>query len=72
MANISANLNQLTFYIDYENEWMVMRCTSGECLDGSSSKESYSMGLSNDDGIAPVIEEVLQAFNDLRREVLTN
>jgi len=71
VANVSANLNQLTFYIDYENEWIVMRCTTGECMEGSISKDSYSMGLSNDSGIAPVIEEVLQAFNNLRREVLT-
>ena len=72
VANVSANLNQLTFYIDYENEWMVMRCTSDDCMEGSISKDSYSMGLSNDSGIAPIIEEVLQAFNDLRREILTN
>jgi len=71
VANVSANLNQLTFYIDYENEWIVMRCTTGECMEGSISKDSYSMGLSTDSGIAPVIEEVLQAFNNLRREVLT-
>lgn len=71
VANVSASLNQLTFYIDYENEWIVMRCTTGDCMEGSISKDSYSMGLSNDDGIAPVIEEVLQAFNNLRREVLT-
>jgi hypothetical protein len=72
VANVYANLNQLTFYIDYENQWMVMRCTSGECMEGSISKESYSMGLSDDSGIAPNIEAVLQAFNDLRREILTN
>jgi len=72
VANVFANLNQLTFYIDYENEWMVMRCTSGDCLNGSSSKDSYSMGLASDSGIAPNIEKVLQAFNDLRREILTN
>ena len=72
VANVSASLNELTFYIDYENEWMVMRCTTGECLQGSSSKDSYSMGLANDSGIAPNIKLVLQAFNDLRREILTN
>jgi len=72
VANVSASLNQLTFYIDYENDWMVMRCTSGECMDGSISKDSYSMGLSDGSGIAPNIEAVLQAFNDLRREILTN
>jgi hypothetical protein len=30
------------------------------------------MGLSDANGIAPTIEKVLQAFNDLRREILTN
>lgn len=72
VANVYANLNQLTFYIDYENDWMVMRCTSGDCIEGSISKDSYSMGLGDDSGIAPNIEAVLQAFNDLRREILTN
>lgn len=72
VANVKADLNNLTFYIDYKNKWMVMRCTDGDCLIGSSSKDSYSMGLANDNGIAPTIEKVLQAFNDLRREILTN
>jgi hypothetical protein len=39
---------------------------------GSSSKNDYSMGLSTGSAIAPNIEKVLQAFNDLRREILTN
>jgi len=72
VANVKADLNNLTFYIDYTNKWMVMRCTSGDCLIGSSSKDSYSMGLQSNDNIAPNIEKVLQAFNDLRREILTN
>ncbi len=72
VANVKADLNNLTFYIDYKNKWMVMRCTDGDCLIGSSSKDSYSMGLSDSNGIAPNIEKVLQAFNDLRREILTN
>lgn len=72
VANVKAELKNLTFYIDYENNWMVMRCTSGECLEGAISKDSYSMSLSTDTGIAPNIEQVLQAFNDLRREILTN
>ena len=72
VANVFASLNELTFYIDYENQWMVMRCTSDDCIEGSVSQGSYSMGLSDDNGIAPNIEEVLSAFNDLRREILTN
>ena len=72
VSNVKADLNNLTFYIDYKNQWMVMRCTDGDCLIGSSSKDSYSMGLSKDNVIAPTIEKVLQAFNDLRREILTN
>ncbi len=72
VANVSADLSKLTFYIDYDNKWMVMRCTDGDCLKGSISKDSYSMGLNKDGRIAPNIEDVLQAFNDLRREILTN
>jgi hypothetical protein len=72
VANVHADLNKLTFYIDYENQWMVMRCTEGDCLQGSVSKDSYSMGLNKNGKIAPTIEKVLQAFNNLRREVLTN
>jgi hypothetical protein len=72
VANVKADLNNLTFYIDYKSKWMVMRCTDGDCIVGSSSKDSYSMGLSDANGIAPTIEKVLQAFNDLRREILTN
>ena len=72
VANVKADLNNLTFYIDYKSQWMVMRCTDGDCLIGSTSKDSYSMGLSDSNGIAPTIEKVLQAFNDLRREILTN
>ena len=72
VANVYADLNKLTFYIDYTNKWMVMRCTDGDCMEGSISKDSYSMGLSTSSGIAPNIEKVLQAFNDLRREILTN
>ena len=72
VANVYAQLNELTFYIDYENQWMVMRCTSDDCIEGSVSQGSYSMGLSDSNGIAPNIEEVLRAFNDLRREILTN
>ncbi len=72
VANVSAEISDLTFYIDYESRWIVMQCISGECLEGSISKDSYSMGLQTSNGdIAPNIEEVLQAFNTLRKEVLT-
>jgi hypothetical protein len=72
VENVKANLNDLTFYIDYKNKWMVMKCVDEDCLVGSSSKNDYSMGLSTGSTIAPNIEKVLQAFNDLRREILTN
>jgi hypothetical protein len=49
-----------------------MKCVDEDCLVGSSSKDDYSMGLSTGNVIAPNIEKVLQAFNDLRREILTN
>lgn len=73
VANVSGDLNDLTFYINYDNNWMVVKCITGECLEGGINKESYSMGLSTSSGeIAPNIEAVLQAFNILRSEVLRN
>jgi len=72
VANVKANLNDLTFYINYKNDWIVMKCVNDDCLVGSSSKNDYSMGLSSGSAIAPNIEKVLQAFNDLRKEILTN
>jgi hypothetical protein len=72
VANVKANINDLTFYINYKSQWIVMKCVDEDCLVGSSSKDDYSMGLSTGNVIAPNIEKVLQAFNDLRREILTN
>ena len=72
VANVKANLNDLTFYINYDSKWIVMKCIHDDCLVGSSSRDDYSMGLSSGSAIAPNIEKVLQAFNDLRREILTN
>jgi hypothetical protein len=72
VANVKANLNDLIFYINYKSQWIVMKCVDEDCLVGSSSKNDYSMGLSTGSAIAPNIEKVLQAFNDLRREILTN
>ncbi|MCZ6594760.1 MAG: hypothetical protein O6943_07590 [Bacteroidetes bacterium] len=72
VANVKANLNDLTFYINYDSKWIVMKCVHDDCLVGSSSRDDYSMGLSSGSAIAPNIEKVLQAFNDLRREILTN
>lgn len=61
----------LTFYIDYENNWIVLKCINEGCFKGTTFSSEYSMGLETADGtIAPVIENVLQAFNSLRREVL--
>ncbi len=71
VANVKANLSDLTFYINYKSQWLVMKCVNEDCLVGISSKGDYSMGLSSGGAIAPDIEKVLQAFNDLRREVLT-
>ncbi|NND61712.1 MAG: hypothetical protein HKN48_00810, partial [Flavobacteriaceae bacterium] len=72
VANVSGAIKDLTFYIDYDNKWIVMKCVSGDCLEGGINKGSYSMGLQTSNGdIAPNIENVLQAFNTLRREVLT-
>lgn len=71
VATVSAPLDQLTFYINYKNKWMVMKCVDGDCLEGSSSKDDYSMGLKTSSGaIAPNILEVLDAFNNIRHDVL--
>jgi len=72
VANVKVNIKDITFYIDYGNQWIVMKCIDGDCLEGSASKDSYSMGLNDGTNIAPNIEEVLQAFNNLRRDILTN
>lgn len=72
VADVTVPLNNVTFYINYSNNWMVLKCISGECFSGSSSYlEEYSMSLETQDPkIAPNIEDVLQAFNNIRREVL--
>ncbi|MEZ4795120.1 MAG: hypothetical protein R2773_06550 [Flavobacteriaceae bacterium] len=71
VANVSGDLNNLTFYINYANKWMVVQCVNGDCLEGGISKDDYSMSLKTSSGaLAPDIEEVLQAFNNIRREVL--
>ena len=73
VATVSAPLEDLTFYINYKNKWMVMKCVEGDCLEGSSSKDDYSMGLKTSGGsIAPNIMEVLEAFNNVRHDVLRN
>lgn len=73
VATVSAELSELTFYVNYKNKWMVMKCVNGDCLEGSSSKGDYSMGLQTSSGsIAPNIMEVLEAFNNVRHDVLAN
>jgi|GEM_PF-1306287 len=73
VATVSADIAELTFYINYNNKWMVMKCVDGDCLEGSSSTNDYSMGLKTSGGsIAPNILEVLEAFNNIRHDVLVN
>lgn len=73
VATVSAELSNLIFYVNYKNKWMVMKCVNGDCLEGSSSKGDYSMGLKTSSGsIAPNILEVLEAFNNVRHDVLAN
>lgn len=73
VASVSAELSELTFYINYDNKWIVMKCVDGDCLEGSSSSDDYSMGLKTSGGsIAPNILEVLEAFNNIRHDVLSN
>lgn len=72
VSNFSAELSGLTFYIHYKNKWMVLKCIEDGCFDGTSFTDEYSMALKTSSGeISPVMEDVLDAFNNIRREVLS-
>ena len=71
VSNFSADLNDVIFYVHYENKWMVLKCINDGCFDGTSFEDEYSMSLKTSSGaICPNIDEVLEAFNKIRSDVL--
>jgi hypothetical protein len=71
VSNFSADMNDVIFYVNYENKWMVLKCIKDGCFDGTSFEDEYSMSLKTSSGaICPNIDEVLEAFNNIRRDVL--
>jgi hypothetical protein len=71
VSNFSADLNDVIFYVHYKNKWMVLKCINDGCFDGTSVEDEYSMRLKTSNGdICPNIDEVLEAFNNIRSDVL--
>ena len=71
VADISGNISDLIFYVNYTNNWIVIRCLGEECLTGTDYNTEYSMGLKTEsDEISPDMSKVLKAFNDIRAEML--
>ena len=71
VSNFSADLNNVIFYVHYENKWMVLKCIKDGCFEGTSFEDEYSMSLKTSSGdICPNIDEVLEAFNSIRSDVL--
>lgn len=71
VADISGSLENIIFYINYENKWIVIKCLDTECLTGTSFNKEYSMALKTPSGnISPDMERVLTALNAIRGEVL--
>ncbi len=72
VSNFSADINDVIFYVHYENKWMVLKCIKDGCFDGTSFEDEYSMSLKTSSGaICPNIDEVLEAFNKIRSDVLS-
>jgi len=73
VSNFSADLKDVIFYVHYENKWMVLKCIDEGCFEGTSFEDEYSMSLKTSSGdICPIIDEVLEAFNSIRSDVLKN
>jgi mRNA-degrading endonuclease HigB of HigAB toxin-antitoxin module len=71
VADITGDINDLIFYINYANKWIVIKCLKDECMDGTSYNSEYSMSLKTPSGnISPDMERVLTALNAIRGEVL--
>jgi mRNA-degrading endonuclease HigB of HigAB toxin-antitoxin module len=71
VADITGNISDLIFYVNYTNNWIVVKCLEGECLTGTSFNEEYSMSLKTESGdISPDMSKVLNALNNIRAEVL--
>lgn len=72
VANVSMDIEDVTFYVNYSNKWIVIKCIQEGCFNGTSFKDEYSMSLKTSSGaISPEMHSVLNAFNDLRREILS-
>lgn len=72
-TEVSGNLKDLIFYASYEDNWLAIKCKDGDCMQGTSYPEEYSMALRTESGkTAPVIEEVINALNLIKEEVLRN
>ncbi len=72
VTEASADLNDLIFYVHYDNKWIVLKCLKDGCFEGTTFKDEYSMSLKTTSGnISPVMDDVLHAFNTIRKEVLS-
>ena len=73
VADITGDISDLIFYVNYTNSWIVIKCLEGECLTGTSFNKEYSMSLKTEtDKISPEMSNVLHALNNIRAEVLGN
>lgn len=72
VGDYQVDIEQLSFYVDYANRYLVLKCIDGVCIgEGDAARNQYSMTLETTGGkIAPDIEVVLSAFNNLRKEIL--
>ena len=72
VGNYEVDIAQLSFYVDYTRRYLVLKCIDGVCVgQGDTARNQYSMTLETKAGkIAPDIELVLAAFNNLRKEIL--
>jgi len=72
VADISVDLENVAFYVNYENNWIVLLCIEQGCFVGTSFKDQYSMSLETSSGqISPDMEKVLGSFNAIRKNVLS-
>jgi len=73
VADITGDISDLIFYVNYTNNWIVIKCLEGECLTGTTFNKEYSMSLkTQSEEISPEMSNVLNALNNIRAEVLSN
>lgn len=72
VADITGDISDLIFYVNYTNNWIVIKCLEGECLTGTTFNKEYSMSLKTQaEEISPEMSNVLNALNNIRAEVLS-